>query len=87
MKKKQFLKMQKGWQKPLIEERIEKKTKKDNTQKINWTTRALLTIVWCFPLATPGKRDGLNIMLGKQNGICNFRLRPSVEENLQTCAR
>jgi hypothetical protein len=36
---------------------------------------------------TPGKRDGLNIMLSKQKGICNFRLRPSVEENLQTCAR
>ena len=35
----------------------------------------------------PGKRDGLNIMLRKQIGICNFRLRPSVEENLQTCAR
>jgi hypothetical protein len=36
---------------------------------------------------TPGKPDGLNIMLRKQKGICNFRLRPSVEENLQTCAR
>ena len=39
---------------------------------------------------TPGKGDGLNIMLSKQKGICNFRkfrLRPSVEENLQTCAR
>ena len=35
----------------------------------------------------PGKPDGLNIMLSKQKGICNFRLRPSVEENLQTCAR
>jgi hypothetical protein len=35
----------------------------------------------------PGKPDGLNIMLNKQKGICNFRLRPSVEENLQTCAR
>ena len=38
-------------------------------------------------ITTPGKRDGLNIMLSKQKGICNFRLRPSVEENLQTCAR
>jgi hypothetical protein len=28
----------------------------------------------------PGKPDGLNIMLSKQKGICNFRLRPSVEE-------
>ena len=36
---------------------------------------------------TPGKPDGLNIMLSKLKGICNFRLRPSVEENLQTCAR
>ena len=35
----------------------------------------------------PGKRDALNIMLSKQIGICNVRLRPSVEENLQTCAR
>jgi hypothetical protein len=35
---------------------------------------------------TPGKPDGLNIMLSKLKGICNFRLRPSVEENLQTCA-
>ena len=32
-------------------------------------------------------RDGLNIILNKQAGIFNFRLRPSVEENLQTCAR
>jgi hypothetical protein len=31
--------------------------------------------------------DGLNIMLRRQKGICNFQLRPSVEENLQTCAR
>jgi hypothetical protein len=36
---------------------------------------------------TLGKPDGLNIMLSKQKGICNFRLRPSVEENLQMCAR
>jgi hypothetical protein len=28
---------------------------------------------------TPGKRNGLNIMLSKQKGICNFWLRPSVE--------
>jgi hypothetical protein len=36
---------------------------------------------------SPGKPDGLNIMLSKQKGIYNFRLRPFVEENLQTCAR
>ena len=35
----------------------------------------------------PGKPDDLNIMLSKQKGICNFRLRPSVEENLQMYAR
>ena len=43
--------------------------------------------VYVYFTYTPGKPDGLNIMLSKQKGICNFRLRPSVEENLQTCAR